>query len=151
MSELGVDQLNELKAKRKNKMTMGINPPPSNGCCECCGRNIKELKPFGKAGDPLVGDFNGAILVKTFRTMANPTGKDKERIDRLMDIYGLEAEGKVTPKEITELLKKEFPGKELESYNLLAQLSQTVSASWECRTCILLSDEEYSRKLHGSK
>ena len=48
-------------------MTIIINPPPSNGNCECCGKNINKLKPFGKARDPLVGDFNGAKLVKTFR------------------------------------------------------------------------------------
>lgn len=44
-----------------------INPPPTSGRCECCGKHVTELKPFGKAGDPLVGDFNGAFLVKFFR------------------------------------------------------------------------------------
>jgi hypothetical protein len=33
----------------------------------CCGKHISELKQFGGPGDPLVGDFRGAKLVKTFR------------------------------------------------------------------------------------
>jgi hypothetical protein len=44
-----------------------LNPPPENGRCDCCRRHISELKPFGKAGDPLVGDFEGALLLKTYR------------------------------------------------------------------------------------
>ena len=44
-----------------------INPPPRDEKCECCGKHIKDLKPFGGHGDPLVGDFKGALLVKTFR------------------------------------------------------------------------------------
>ena len=32
-----------------------------------CGRHVRELEDFGGAGDPLVGDFYGAKLVKKFR------------------------------------------------------------------------------------
>lgn len=35
--------------------------------CDCCRRPLSELKPFGKAGDPLVGDFDGAFLIKDWR------------------------------------------------------------------------------------
>ena len=51
----------------EDKKKISINPPPQDGNCEVCGKNVKDLKPFGKEGDPLVGDFNGALLVKTFR------------------------------------------------------------------------------------
>ena len=44
-----------------------INPPPRDRRCECCRKHIDELKPFGGKGDPLAGDFRGALLVKTFR------------------------------------------------------------------------------------
>ena len=44
-----------------------INPPPEDCRCEVCGRHISELTPFGGPGDPLVGDFSGEKLVKTFR------------------------------------------------------------------------------------
>ena len=35
--------------------------------CDCCTRHISELRPFGKAGDPLKGDFEGAYIVKVYR------------------------------------------------------------------------------------
>ena len=44
-----------------------LNPPPSDGRCMCCGKHMSELKPYGKAGDPLVGDFDGVLLLKRFR------------------------------------------------------------------------------------
>jgi hypothetical protein len=62
-SLLGVDGEEDLKLKPG----VNINPPPSNGQCECCRRHLSELKPYGKAGDPLVGDFEGDLLVKTWR------------------------------------------------------------------------------------
>lgn len=77
---------------------VSINPPPRDEKCECCRRHIKDLKPFGGRGDPLVGDFTGALLVKTFREGA----------------------------------------------------PNQVSASWECRDCIVLGDEDYWRKKHES-
>lgn len=50
-----------------------INPPPENKRCERCDEHISKLKPFGKEGDPLVGNFDGALLVKTFRDEGNGT------------------------------------------------------------------------------
>jgi hypothetical protein len=51
---------------------INLNPPPEDGRCECCGRHISELKPFGGPGDPLVGDFSGAYLIKKFRDIEPP-------------------------------------------------------------------------------
>ena len=48
---------------------ISINPPPMDMGCECCGRHAKDCKPFGKAGDPLVGDFDGVLLLKNFRSI----------------------------------------------------------------------------------
>lgn len=79
-----------------SKPTILINPPPSDGRCVCCGKGPKELKPFGGPGDPLVGNFKGALLVKTFR----------------------------------------------EEFSYYGQ----VGASWECRDCIILPNEEYRKK-----
>lgn len=53
--------------KTKTKTKIFINPPPSDARCEVCRKHVKDLKAFGGAGDPLVGDFKGAKLVKTFR------------------------------------------------------------------------------------
>ena len=42
-------------------------PLPTDATCTVCGRHINELKPFGGLGDPLVGDYNGAVLVRNKR------------------------------------------------------------------------------------
>lgn len=121
----------------EDKKTISINPPPQNGKCECCGKNIKDLKPFGKAGDPLVGNFNGAMLVKTFRSMAMPL-KNKAW-DEINNKY--KKKGNYDGFE-EELINK--VGKKRADRLLFAdQLADTVSASWECRDCIILNDEEY--------
>ena len=100
-------------------MAIYINPPPQNKRCNCCGKHIDELKPFGHAGDPLVGDFFGVLLVKTFRTMA-------------LELVGQELEN--YKNKCTE-----------EQFNFYEQLTSTVEASWECRDCIILADKEYFR------
>jgi hypothetical protein len=39
--------------------------------------------PYGKAGDPLVGDFEGALLIKTFR----PAAPYDEEAEKLYDTW----------------------------------------------------------------
>ena len=70
-----------------------VRPPPGDLRCEVCQRAPDEVPPFGGPGDPLAGDYSGAILVKHARSK------------------GL------------------------------------LGSSWECRECVLLSDEEYERAL----
>jgi hypothetical protein len=55
--------------EEKPKLTISINPPPQDGRCEVCGKHASEVKPFGGPGDPLVGDFTGARLLKNFRNI----------------------------------------------------------------------------------
>jgi hypothetical protein len=66
----------------KPKPVISINPPPLDRCCMGCGKHISEVKPFGKAGDPLVGDFDGARLLKNFRSMAVPNDW-KKNLDKV--------------------------------------------------------------------
>lgn len=61
-----------------DKKRILINPPPTDRCCEGCGKHISKLKPFGSAGDPLVGDFKGSLLVKTFRDFSGCIGASWE-------------------------------------------------------------------------
>ena len=44
-----------------------INAPPEDGRCNICETHVSKLDEFGGAGDPLVGDFKGMKLVKTWR------------------------------------------------------------------------------------
>ena len=61
----------------KLRPRININPPPADARCDCCGRHISELKPFGTAGDPLVGDFDGALLIQRLGPMG-PYDRDSE-------------------------------------------------------------------------
>ena len=66
----GVISLGSIDGEEDLKPRPGVinlNPPPEDGQCQCCGKHINELCPFGGSGDPLVGDFTGAYLVKTWR------------------------------------------------------------------------------------
>lgn len=107
-----------------------INPPPTNGKCNCCKKNANSLKPFGKAGDPLVGNFNGALLVKTFRTEIPTIDRYEERLKELK-----------SPEDWNELERKNE--KEFNNLSIYDQLTNTVGASWECRDCICLDDNNY--------
>jgi hypothetical protein len=39
----------------------------TESCCYICRKPISQLEPFGGPGDPLVGDFSGRKLVKSYR------------------------------------------------------------------------------------
>jgi len=106
--------------KKRNERRIVINPPPQDRRCEVCGRHISELKPFGGRGDPLVGDFTGAFLVKRFRTMA------LRLTDEQMDDY-----------------RKKHGDEHADLYD---EAMSTVGASWECRDCIVLSGGDYFKK-----
>jgi len=83
---------------KKKKTVLHINPPPQDRRCECCGKHTSELKPFGKAGDPLVGDFDGKLIIKTFRAMAC------KEIDKIWNTKGMWLKGK----KLTKAEKKEY-------------------------------------------
>ena len=123
-------------------MTLIINPPPLDKCCMKCGKNINDLLPFGKEGDPLVGNFNGAKLVKTFRSMNEscniPDDKHDEykKILNFLDIEsGDDAE---TFNNRWILAVEKFGEKQVNDAVSYDELCSTVSASWECRDCIIL-------------
>lgn len=111
----------------KKQSLVLINPPPRDGRCECCGRHASELKPFGKAGDPLVGDFDGVILLKTFREIGRISKENEAMIKMVVDWDGL---FKTNPKLADEL-------------SFYDQVISTVGASWECRDCIVLDGDNY--------
>ena len=120
-----------------------IDPIPPDNWCDCCGRRMSQLKPFGKAGDPLVGDFEGALLVKRWRR-DGPYDEEaeeamreaqkcyqndgyKEELDWMVDKYG------------------EEKGKKL---YWTAMCYGSTGSSWECRDCIVLDQNSYFEKLH---
>ena len=56
----------------------GELPPGVDVMCDICHRCDSELKPFGGAGDPLVGDFQGALVVILYQEWT-PGYTDKTR------------------------------------------------------------------------
>lgn len=113
--------------------TKRVNPPPDDHTCMICGRSSDVLVPFGGPGDPLVGDFSGAYLVKTFRWFLTLSPEESARIgmveaacqgrdpadfeSRAVEMFGIE--------QATLLLGR-------------ASIADQVDRSWECRDCILL-------------
>ena len=119
---------------------MNLNPPPQNGRCDCCGRHISELKPFGGPGDPLVGDFTGAYLIKKFRI-------DCMNIEayKIVQAFIREEENKVDYDHLLKVLIEKY-GEEKGLYYLEEGTYDVVSASWECRDCACLDALGYYEK-----
>ena len=169
----------EMGDEEKPKLTISINPPPQDGRCEVCGKHASEVKPFGGPGDPLVGDFTGARLLKNFRNIFPVSmdlitersefgksatceghkfkaylrvGRKEIRVDGYIqeELWECTKQNEKAFNEYTlrEDKKKEFLEKYgTEAYRklhdtvsmMLHGISDTISASWECRDCICLS------------
>ncbi len=115
-----------------------INSPPSDGRCQCCGRHISELTPFGGPGDPLVGDFGGALLVKGYRPMGS---YDHEAVEASKEA---EKQYKTDGYEDSEgWLVANYGEKEGKRLYYAACLCSQITASWECRDCFVLGEDEY--------
>lgn len=122
-----------------------INPPPGDGRCHVCGKHISELTPFGGPGDPLVDDFSGELLVKTFRRSYmydEEAGKAWEEADKAME----EASGLNDPLPWFIAKYGEEKGKNFYEAKR-GRIWGWVNPSWECRDCIVLDDFESDQKL----
>jgi len=125
--------------KEENLSKLGrihINPPPPDYRCTCCGRHISELKPFGSPGDPVVGDFSGELLIKTFR----PLGPYNEEALKAME----EAQ-KALPGEEDPLpwFISRYGKEKGEKLYWAAIFCGGADPQWLCRDCIVLDLDEY--------
>lgn len=122
----------------KPRPGININPPPEDGRCMCCERHISELKPFGKAGDPCVGDFQGVYLGKSFR---RPMVYDEEAAFATMEAERrYKSDGYEDP---LDWLINKYGKNEGQRLYEVAAIGSTVGKSWECRECIGLDFYEY--------
>jgi hypothetical protein len=126
----------------KLKPGKNINPPPPDGRCDCCGRHISELKPFGGPGDPLVGDFTGAFLVKGYRSLGSYDEEAEKAFEEAERCYKADGFDRIIDWMIDKYGRKEAIG-----IDCAVQAPHSVGSSWECRDCIVLDDEEYFEKL----
>jgi len=130
-----VDKEEDLKLSRRHP----INPPPEDACCDVCGRHMSKLKPFGGPGDPLVGDFSGELLVKTWR----PAGPHDEEAEKALK----EAEHAVPSDPLSWLIAK-YGTEKAEEIDFITGAYDCVGESWECRDCIVLGLDEYFETLN---
>lgn len=130
--------------KKKQKTVLHINPPPRDRRCECCQRHTSELKPFGKAGDPLVGDFDGALLLKNFRPDFYHIKEYDEILNRITEMCRSTESWEEYEKCLIEEVGKE-KAQDLLGYE---QAVNSISASWECRDCFIMDGKEYFDKRH---
>jgi hypothetical protein len=117
-----------------------INPPPADERCNCCGRHINELVPYGKAGDPLIGDFDGEFLVKRYRVMG-PFDKEAElAAQKVEDLMWKAGQTDGDPLEWFVKIYGEELGKEYYYSNMA---TSQIESSWECRDCAMLDQNKY--------
>ena len=120
-----------------------INGPPRDNRCQCCGRHISELKPYGGSGDPLIGDFNGAYLVRFYRPTFPFNEEAEKAVEEAEACCGVEGGGAVKQ----WLINKYGKEKTDEIFSAIFAHS-TVGKSWECRDCIVLDTDEYFEKFY---
>lgn len=112
--------------------------------CGCCGRHSSELKPFGKAGDPLVGDFDGALLIKKYRP-AGPYDEEAEKAVKEAEKHL--ADDGYKGKDPLEWMIKKFGKEKGRNYVCSYMAYCQTGSSYECRECAVLDEDEYFEKL----
>ena len=125
----------------ESKLIFYIDRPPWHIRCFCCLRHIDELDAFGGPGDPLVGDFTGAKLVRIYRSWC-PHNEEFERIlDEAKEKYLADgfANGDAW---IVAKYGKEM-ALEIETYT---EEVGYIRKNFECRDCIVLDDNEFYEK-----
>ncbi|MGA3116887.1 MAG: hypothetical protein ABSF90_20900 [Syntrophobacteraceae bacterium] len=109
--------------------------------CDGCNREPSELDPFGKSGDPICGDHEGKVLVKTLRPIYQPNKK----FDELIESYFKDCE---TGEDFTKALKCIAEPIDGQMRYVLMQYVKALDEAdvvWLCRACIIKTDEEYFR------
>ena len=98
---------------------------------------MKNLKPYGKAGDPLVGNFEGAWLVQRYRSFAAPDAEIDKILEEFLRAYGSYEKAK-------EKLIEEYGPEVVNDMQSYVVAESSVYKSWECRDCACLS----TKRLH---
>jgi hypothetical protein len=112
---------------------------PEEWCCQCCGRPESQLKPFGKAGDPLVGDFDGAFLFRDMRA-------DGPYFEEAEIIYSASFNGGKQYEEAERWLIEEFGEEGAGFITYIACLGAQVGGVMLCTDCIVLDYDDYHEK-----
>lgn len=119
----------------KNRLSLRINPPPSDDRCQCCRKHISQLEPFE---DLLFGGPEEEFLLKVFRPMGPYNCEAESACEDAESNY--EKAGFRDP---LEWLIEKF-GEELgQNFYFASAAWNQIGAFWLCTKCITLSLEEY--------
>jgi hypothetical protein len=135
--ELNVENEDDLKSK----LIFYIDRPPWHIRCFCCLRHIDELDAFGGPGDPLVGDFTGAKLVRIYRSLC----RHNEEFERIND----EAKKKYLADGFengNDWIVAKYGEEKASEIMMYDEVVGYISKNFECRDCIVLDDNDYHDK-----
>ena len=90
-----------------------------------------------------MGDFDGALLVKTGR----PTGPPDEEAENIIEEYFGNFETNDELEEARKMLIQKYGEEKALDLELRASAAGLFGKSWECRDCIVLDVHEYFEKL----
>jgi hypothetical protein len=109
-----------------------------DGRCDCCGRQISELEPFGKGKDESGFETEGRYLVKTWR----PLGVyDEEAETAIQEAFQSYAEDGYEDWWACLIDKH---GKEKADFLFdLSKAYHTIDGEWVCKDCINLDQKTY--------
>lgn len=126
-----------------SKKYLPISLPPPDDRCEVCRKHTSKLKPFGGREDPLVDELRGEILVMTWRP-DGPYSKEAQKAWK----EAKRAVGNVSESDdLLRWLTTRYGKRKGKRLYDLRRVRRRSWASWECRDCIVLSDDEYFEKL----
>jgi hypothetical protein len=141
---ISLENIEQEKDLKPREDVANIIPSPQDERCVCCGRHADELEPFGAAGGPLVGDFDGALLVRKYRTFLPPPDI------RMLKTYHWmvqNCEPASSFREERTNLAQVFGEKDTGRIIKAMDYGYESAPSYECRDCAILEREEYFERL----
>jgi len=136
--------MNSVSAQKKSELEAINNKLRLAGArCYCCGKSADKLKPFGGPGDPLVGDFNGWLLVKKYRPFYVLNEEESKFIEENREIFF-----ECDEEEAIKLLKEKYGEGVDEHLWFKGMGASSVGSSRDCRDCAVLDNREYIEKMY---
>ena len=111
-----------------------------NDRCDCCLRDLRELRPFGRGGYRFNGDFNGESLCKTERPINLLDGLEDKVYEEFFGHCQTDAEYKAAEEAMVQAYGEKIT-QEITYYALSKRADV-----WLCRQCIALDWDEYDEK-----
>jgi hypothetical protein len=86
--------------------------------------------------------------LKTYRTDCPHNRKLDKELEEIQKMAGKGKDGFLNYDEYMAELEKKYGKEEAQNISFYEQAVGTVGASWECRDCIILDDDDYHTRMH---